>query len=339
MVDSSAAEQAQGTCLVVSAACVFALVALVVKKDPLPVLLATECRFLVSWLVSIAFMLMYRTSRGLYWFGPPELRGWLLLKCAMSFAFITLWWSALRRAPVGDCIAIIYTSPILTSMLSRLALKESLPKQFPLRVALVSIGTILVLDPPFIHTLLFASLGGSSSTTPSSPDHDYTLVFLSLIAAAIVPIFTRKARDCSWIEVEHVSACLASTVLTPALLLCQYFLTASNGSAVSTISKSYAASPSEVGLIVLAAGGSFVGIAMETKGYQLAEVGKASMFRYVEVPFAYVLQRFATTEPVRIQAVLGSILIIASCFLGLEQSKPKEIVQQEDSKTEALLGA
>lgn len=109
----SAEEELQGTLLVVSGACVFALVAMVVKTDPLPLLLATELRFLVSWVVAIIFMLLFRKQRGLHWFGPPESRTWLLLKSVLSFAFILCWWSGLRYAPVGNCIAIIYCSPSL----------------------------------------------------------------------------------------------------------------------------------------------------------------------------------------------------------------------------------
>merc|ERR1712100_975241 len=75
------------------------------------------------------------------------------------------------------------------------------------------------------------------------------------------------------------------------------------------------AAPKETWLILLAAAGSFVGLGMETKGYQLAEVGKASMYRYVEIPFAYALQHFGTSQPVEIGAVVGSVLIITSCFL------------------------
>jgi len=325
MAEVSAADQAQGTCLVVGAATVFALVALVVNKDPVPVLVATECRFLVSWLIAVAFMLFYRVERGLYWFGPPELRVWLLLKCAMSFIFITLWWTALRFAPIGDCIAIIYTSPIFTSLLSRMFLKELLPCHFPCQVLLVSLGTVLVIDPPFIRS----SFISGSATMESRAS--YTFVWLALAACSIVPIVTRKAKDCSWIEVEHVSACLASMILCPALIVGQSIL---YGSAPAMPSKA----PAECGLIVLAAVGGFVGIAMETKGYQLAEVGKASMFRYVEVPFAYVLQHLATSEPVTLQAVLGSALIIASCFMKFVCTDTKaDAMQEVDQKKQALL--
>merc|ERR1711920_988528 len=96
--------------------------------------------------------------------------------------------------------------------------------------------------------------------------------------------------------------------------------------------------PTEVGLIVLVAVGSFVGIAMETKGYQLAEVGKASMFRYVEIPFAYVLQHLGTSAPVTSQAVLGSTLILASCVLKLMWTEKKvDVTQEVDQKKQVLL--
>lgn len=302
MDTSSAMEQLQGTCLVVGAAMIFALVALVVNVDPLPLLPATECRFLVSWAVAVAFMLYYRKSRGLHWFGPKELRFWLGLKCALSFIFITMWWGAIQKAPMGDCIAIIYCSPIVTSILSRFLLGEELPMEFPLQVIFVAAGSALVLDPPFLR----------ASTTVGedlAPEADYNLVYCALSVCSIIPIVTRKARNCSWIEVEHVSACMACLILDPALILAQYTI-------FGTVPRIPSGAPLEVGLIVLAAGGSFVGIAMETKGYQMAEVGKATMFRYLEVPFAYLLQKLGTTAPIQTKALVGAALIISSCAFG-----------------------
>eukprot|EP00931_Biecheleriopsis_adriatica_P041793 TRINITY_DN23842_c0_g1_i2.p1 TRINITY_DN23842_c0_g1~~TRINITY_DN23842_c0_g1_i2.p1 ORF type:complete len:336 (+),score=60.78 TRINITY_DN23842_c0_g1_i2:26-1009(+) len=297
-------QQIEGTCLVVGAATVFALVALVVKVDPLPLLPATECRFLVSLIVSTIFMLLFRKSRGLHWLGPPHLRGLLFLKSATSYGFITMWWAALRHAPIGDCIAIIYTAPILVSLLSRCILGEALPRVFPLQVVLVIAGTLLIADPPFLHA---DSISGSA--TSSGQPKDYSLVFAALLLASITPIVTRQTRDCSWIEVEFVNAAFASAVLNPALLCLQYAV-------YGVLPEIPPAAPAEAGLLLLAALGSFVGIAMETKGYQLAEAGKATMFRYVEVPLAYALQHFGTAAPVAPRAILGSVLILASCGVG-----------------------
>jgi drug/metabolite transporter (DMT)-like permease len=302
MVAGTMSEQVQGTCFVVGAAMVFALVALVVKTDTLPLLPATECRFAVSWAVAIIFMLMFRKERGLSWFGPAELRKLLVLKSFVSFGFITLWWAALRKAPLGDCIAIIYSSPVLTSIWSLLIDGEQLTREFPIQVALVATGVIFVVNPPFIQ----ASIAPTDANT-NSPD--FTLVFLSLILCSLAPLVTRRTRACSWIEVEHVGAFLACAVLDPALM-CVQFLVQGVVPAMQTTGKF------EVVLILLAALGSFVGIAMETKGYQMAEPGKAAMFRYVEVPFAYLLQCLGTATPVSSRAVCGSVLILSSCVLG-----------------------
>eukprot|EP00747_Dinoflagellata_sp_TGD_P187544 gnl/TRDRNA2_/TRDRNA2_45260_c0_seq1.p1 gnl/TRDRNA2_/TRDRNA2_45260_c0~~gnl/TRDRNA2_/TRDRNA2_45260_c0_seq1.p1 ORF type:complete len:360 (-),score=56.40 gnl/TRDRNA2_/TRDRNA2_45260_c0_seq1:55-1062(-) len=328
-------EQVEGTLLGVGGACIFATVAFVVRKDPLPVPIAAECRFVISWIVALVFMLRYRVSRGLQWFGPAEVRKWLFIKCAMSFVFVTLWWTAIRRAPVGDCIAIVYSAPILTSLLSRAFLGEVLLPEFPAQIGLVTLGVILVVDPPFVRAIFLSSdIDGQS---------DYTFVFLALAAGAVLPVVTRKAQNCSWIEIEHVSALISATLLDPSLLLGQYLVQ-------GELPMLPATAPSEIGIFVLASIASFVGIAMQTKGAQLAEVGKASMFRYVEVPFAYLLQKFGTNEPVQLEAVLGSVLIILSCVLGIKPT-PTKAQQCEavkdceaandtiDDKRKALLGA
>lgn len=306
--------------------------ALVVKADPLPLLMATECRFLVSWAVSIAFMLAYKKQRGLHWFGPPELRWALLLKCALSFAFITVWWAALRRAPMGDCIAIIYCSPILTSIWSRAWLGEKLPGVFPVQTMLVSIGMLFVVYPPFVLRIM---QGGALDTEQAgapvdAEKADFTLVFVALVLCSLVPVATRRTRSCSWIEVEHVSACLAAAVLDPSLLVVK-----------SAVSGSPLTLPVHVLregiLIIIAAMGSFVGIAMETKGYQMAEPGKAAMFRYVEVPFAYLLQVVGTGSPIAPRAVLGSTLILASCALGLTVRQAAAPEPAKEAAKEPLL--
>lgn len=301
----SCCDQMYGTCLVVGAALMYAIVAFVVNTDPLPLLTAAESRFFVSWVVSSVFMLFYRKSRGLHWFGPPQLRGMLLLKATVSFSFITLWWAALRRAPIGDCIAIIYCAPVLTSVVSFIVLREALPRGFPLQVILVLAGSILVLDPPFLRSILDTSAKGAEE----GPRADYTLTVLALLFGALAPLVTSSTKECSWIEVEHVSAAAACLFLDPALACAQY-------SWDGLLPMFPVLDPWEVLLIVLAAAGSFVAIAMETKGYQLAEPGKASMYRYVEIPFAYMLQHAVAGTEVQPRTIAGAALIISSCAIG-----------------------
>jgi drug/metabolite transporter (DMT)-like permease len=316
-------EQATGTLLVMAAAMVFALVAFVIQADPLPLLPSTECRFLVNWAVSIVFMLIFRKSRGLYWLGPPELRGLLCLKSFFFVSYLTLWWASLRQVPIGDCIAIIYTAPIFVVILSRMILGEELAKEFPAQVVLNLTGIVLIVDPPFLHA------DGNASMYETL--NKYSYLFTALAFCSIIPIVTRQTKDCSWIEVEHVSAILAAVVLNPALMCSSYV-------ASGKLPDWPAAAPMDVFYIVLASLGGFVGLAMETKGYQLAEAGKASMYRPIEVPFAYVLQHFGTSAPVAPRAVLGALLIVISCGLGPLLQKMKELkADKEDVKKQPLL--
>lgn len=336
MTGTSPADQVYGTFLVVGAAMVFALVALVVKLDSLPLLPATECRYIVAWGVAVLFMLLYQHSRGLFWFGPPGLRKLLVLKSAVSFGFITLWWASLRRAPLGDSIAIIYCSPILVSIWSLLLLGEPLHVEFPFQVILNMVGIVLVVNPPFLQM-------GASSTMPESAKPDYSLVFAALLLCSFAPIVTRWTRDCSWIEVEHVNALLACVVFNPTCLYTQFLMEGVKPQWGDGLV------PQEAVLILLASLGSFIGIAMETKGYQIADPGKASMYRYVEVPFAYVLQSVGTDAPLETRAILGSLLILASCALSAaaERFRTKshtsnesaKALLEEDSKQDADMGA
>jgi len=309
---SSPWEQFQGTCLVIGGTMIFGAVAVVVKNNQLPVLVATECRFLVNWVVSVCFMAACKTSRGLLWFGPPELRGWLVLKCVVHFLFTTAWWAAIQAAPLGDAIAIIYCCPVLTALMASGLLQEALPRTFALQALLALVGTVLIADPPFLHKLLEHLANSGVQSDPPAPT-DYKLLVLALFFCTLIPIVTRKCVDCSWIEVEHVHACLASAILNPLLLAGQCVLT-------GALPELPVVAPTEIALIVTGSLGCFVGIAMETKGYQLAEAGKAGMFRYIEVPWGYVLQHFFTSTPLKSSAILGATSILASCALQVFES-------------------
>eukprot|EP00746_Dinoflagellata_sp_MGD_P027422 gnl/MRDRNA2_/MRDRNA2_16473_c0_seq1.p1 gnl/MRDRNA2_/MRDRNA2_16473_c0~~gnl/MRDRNA2_/MRDRNA2_16473_c0_seq1.p1 ORF type:complete len:342 (-),score=55.06 gnl/MRDRNA2_/MRDRNA2_16473_c0_seq1:103-1128(-) len=329
--ESYCSDQVAGNCLAVGASFVFATIALVITIDTLPVIVATEARFSVCWVLAVLFMLYFKVSQwlqknetqpttGLHWFGPPKLRHLLFTKAALSFSWITLWWTALRCAPMGDCIAIVYCGPILTSLWSSVILNEKLPRLFPVQAALVSSGIFLIVDPPFLRMGL---------ATKTEQHNDYTFLLIALLVNSFVPIVTRQTKACSWVEVEHVVAACSIFVFNPCLLVAGYVFEGTTPSLP-------AAAISEVGLIVTAALGAFAGVAMETKAYQLAEPGKAAMFRYIEVPYAYFLQHVGTPKPVASRAIFGAMLIVTSCLVGAwdqMQARQKKLAAEE-----ALLG-
>lgn len=314
----TAREQLEGTLLVVGAAFVFAIIGLVVTVDPLPLLATTQARFAVCWFVSLLFMCRYKTARDLRWFGPEKLRKLVFLKAVLSFTWVTLWWSALRRAPLGNCIAIIYCGPIITSIWSRCLLGERFGRFFPLQGLLVAGGVLLIVDPPFLHPKGAEQAQG-----------DYSFVFAGLMVNSMVPIVTRMTRACSWIEVEHVCGFTACLVLNPSLLLGQYLIT---GGGLQLPADAFR----ETALIVTAAFGTFAAVGMETKGYQLAEPGKAAMFRYIEVPFAYCLQLLGTSVPVRLGAVVGSVLVVTSVAISAVEQRRCQRVEAEQPRCQGV---
>jgi len=248
-------------------------------------------------------MLRYQSERELKWFGPAMIRWSLVLRGFLTCSFVTLWWAALPTAPLGDCIAVIYCSPLLTVLLSRVVLGEKILLVFPIQALSATIGMAFIVQPPSLLRAFNLAPAGDST------GGDYTLVFAAMVIGAIIPVVTRQTKDASWIEVMHVTNFLAAFVMMPFMFCLEQYV----GGALATL-------PSvgvfEAGLVVLAAIGSFMGVAMQTRGYQLAEPGKAGMYNYLEIPFAYLLQLIGTPTPISAGSIIGAILILMGCLLG-----------------------
>lgn len=296
--------QAYGTVLVVSASLIFALVAFIVKKDPLPRTMAVETRFLVGWLMSLAFMTRYRSERGLNFFGPAKIRWVLLLRGLLSYSFVKLWWVALLMAPLGDCTAVVYCSPFLTVLWSRLLLGEKELAIFPIQALIATTGMCFIVQPPLLSRALDLAPADASS------GGNYTFAILATVVASIMPVVTLNTKDASWIEVEHVTNFLAVFVLNPIFFCAQQFAKG------ETVLVPPAVSVWEVAFIVVAALASSAGVALQTRGYQMADPGKASMFTYVEIIFSYSLQVLGTHSPITTNSMIGAILVLLACLLG-----------------------
>lgn len=299
-----AQNDSNGAILVIFAGMIFGLVALVVKKNPLPTTVATEARFFVGWIMSVVFMIGHRSDHALEWFGPAKIRWSLILRSILQVSFLTLWWAALPLAPLGDCIAIMYCAPLLTVLWSGIVLGEQMLTVFPIQALLATTGMCFIVQPSF----LLSSLNLAPANT--SGGEDYTLAVAATFVSSIMPVVTRQTKEASWIEVEHAANFLAVFVLNP----CVFFgLQFAKGGAVSALPS---VSVSEVALVILASLASSVGVALQTCGYQMAEPGKASMFMYLEVPFAYLLQLIGTQSPISTNSIFGAILVLLACLLG-----------------------
>uniref|UniRef100_A0A7S1MS72 EamA domain-containing protein n=1 Tax=Alexandrium catenella TaxID=2925 RepID=A0A7S1MS72_ALECA len=130
-----------------------------------------------------------------------------------------------------------------------------------------------------------------------------------MIINSINPIATHQTRQCSWCEVMLVCSLLSCLVLNPLALYGEHF--------VFDVWPDVKPLGTLEGVVMLTGALClFLNMAFEIKGYQLAKPGKAAMFVYMEVPFAYLLQCIRAQHAVRLPAVIGSCLIVASSFLG-----------------------
>ena len=126
---------------------------------------------------------------------------------------------------------------------------------------------------------------------------------------------------CSWIAVEHVTAVVAFFIFHPFVLLLQH----RDGSQAMNFNLD----PFDVSLIVVAALGSFAGVAFQTKGYQLADPGKAAMFTYLEIPVAYFLQHMFTKEHITVGAVYGALFVFVSCIVSVVEELGSQDEEEE----------
>merc|ERR1712216_690214 len=108
-------------------------------------------------------MLRYQSERELKWFGPAMIRWSLVLRGFLTCSFVTLWWAALPTAPLGDCIAVIYCSPLLTVLLSRVVLGEKILLVFPIRALSATIGMAFIVQPPSLLRAFNLAPAGDST--------------------------------------------------------------------------------------------------------------------------------------------------------------------------------
>ena len=126
---------------------------------------------------------------------------------------------------------------------------------------------------------------------------------LAAISAAVVgsvlPILVRKSRHCHWTTVEFITTSFASFLLTPVCL--GAWFAADHALYRRTINSlaggwggpdAWSYRPYGLHVLLFAATLGFVGLALQTYGYQNERSTRASLMSFIEVPFAYALQVF-----------------------------------------------
>jgi len=282
--------------------------------------------------------------------GPPHLRGWLFLRALLYWIFLAGWWFALTSMPIGDATTIVYVAPVFTATFAYLFLGERVDWSFYGVVVLDAIGLVFITQPTFLFPISSGSSGGSShSSGGSKGDGSYYLGALSAFTAAVVagllPICTRKSKACFWTAVNHSSSALSALVFTPLAIAVWVWVDADAPAAIAhSISELFgvplnpASTPPagfhpmspgdalhgpagfQLGKWLLLFGATFtgfVGLALQTLGYQLEEAARASVMTVLEIPFAYVLQHYCFQEEITPLGLVGVSLICFATTLNL----------------------
>lgn len=309
-------DQALGLLLVALASIIFGTAAMLVKLSPLSGLFLMQIRCTVQWVLSVLCILVWRVlnptaKRGIpdMLFGEPAVRGWVILRSLVHWAFMVSYWMAARRLPFGTCTALVYVGPLFTSLPAYVFLDEHLAPQFLIVAPLSLFGLLLIAQPSFLF--------GAHSDTLSPMG-----LILAVVAATclvILPIITKCGRDSHWLQIEHGSTFLGAFVLTPAALWLEQYLDPSGPDlwlqfehARSTLSADHVA----LAVVLLIPCAQFVGLAFQTVAYQIAEAGKCSLMLYLMIPQSYVMQYLVFHTPMTLWANVGMAFIVGACAIN-----------------------
>eukprot|EP00747_Dinoflagellata_sp_TGD_P084660 gnl/TRDRNA2_/TRDRNA2_162603_c0_seq1.p1 gnl/TRDRNA2_/TRDRNA2_162603_c0~~gnl/TRDRNA2_/TRDRNA2_162603_c0_seq1.p1 ORF type:complete len:284 (-),score=24.34 gnl/TRDRNA2_/TRDRNA2_162603_c0_seq1:192-1043(-) len=264
-----------------------------------------QVRFLIQWLITINVSLVMRwRGKPVHFLGRPGHR--LLLFCrAFCFASaLTCSWTALRLIPVGDSTIIVYLYPIFTGLLARQFLAESLGWSFWCQAGTCCTGVLLVTGAAFSQTSTDVYKEGAA------------LSLLAALSYASANCCVRALKDAETIEIQLFNDTVMSYFVMPLVL-------AITGNASDWSAWDYDVLVRLVG----ATGFGLCALLIVLLGHQLAPASKATLFTYLEVPSAFVVQAVAFGEVPGLQKVLGACLIVVAAlyrFWAEASQKKKE---------------
>eukprot|EP00931_Biecheleriopsis_adriatica_P022574 TRINITY_DN14461_c0_g1_i2.p1 TRINITY_DN14461_c0_g1~~TRINITY_DN14461_c0_g1_i2.p1 ORF type:complete len:368 (+),score=63.32 TRINITY_DN14461_c0_g1_i2:23-1126(+) len=277
-----------GLCAVtLGAACAVLANSLAKLQAHMPVLQLMQERFLLQFLVTFILVLVLWLCKVA---DSKDLRsfesGHLLIARAMTSTIATgALWASLRRLPVGECTAILFMYPIITSVLAKMVLGEQLGGHFLPHASINLFGVLLVMRPQ--QGMNFDTWGVGFAC-------------LACLSFALTHIFTRMLRGTSSrLTLQLWQDTLAALVFVP-------FAQA------MTVREHFPWSRWNVADLPLLLAFTLAGLAASLFfiwGYSLAPAGKAALFMYIEVPLAYAVDVACFHEKVVPVRVAGAALV------------------------------
>ncbi|GLD91780.1 hypothetical protein PINS_up000313 [Pythium insidiosum] len=219
----------------------------------------------------------------------------LAVRCLVGTLSISLQFYAFSKMILTDAVVIVFTSPVVTFLLGALLLREKV-ERVDFACALVSyIGVIFVARP--------ASLFPNEHNTKRN---DTTAVIAALAAAFM--------QASSYIAMRKLHAINSMAIMHFFLLFgtCFSMLT----TVVLHVPLRIPPTPLEAALaLVGSACFSTVGLLFLTLGFQLEKAGIASVMRYFDVVFVFLLDITFLGERVNGYSILGGCIILSGAVI------------------------
>jgi len=303
-------------------------------------LMMLQVRGAIQWLISlgtVSWCLPGPTpATPVKFFGEKNERLYLLLRGAVYWSFMMLWWTALTSMPLGDATTIVYCGPVFTAIFAWMLLGEQVPRNFLCCLALNMGGVCLITQPDF----LFGKEGGNTAGA------GYLQGTLCAVAGAVMcgllPSLVRLSKGCHWSTVEHVTALTSMAVFTPvAIGLWAGIDSLKFGKLESDLSVHWTAGG--FALLVGVAVFEFIGLGLQTYGYQREQAARASLMAYLEIPFSYMLQYLVWGDLLTWLEGVGMVLIITSGLINLypqlkaSWSKTEMVAKPEEPQMSEVL--
>jgi drug/metabolite transporter (DMT)-like permease len=281
-------------------------------------------------------MLIITRKKGISLFGPKKERKLLLIRaCAGTCALITLFF-AYKLIDPSECLALMHSSVIITSILARIFLKEKLTLAHMIALLLTVTGVFLISKPKFIveafsnitindENVYNRSLNLSiSQMVPHNPTHYFSKTFyvtlgivLSLVSAlgnSIVQVMLKKLciRKVHYsivtIYVTYVGFPVSAFII---------FILSVTGASHSNFKLELNVLPLHIFYTFLAAVFGVLGQVFLNVSMNYEDASKIAIVKSMDLFFTFALQYIVLSTPIDAYSILGSISILSGAVLVL----------------------
>lgn len=258
-----------------------------------PVVQAMQVRFLIQCCCTASTsIVLRRQGRPMHLLGKPGHR-WLLLLRAICFAIALIGnWTALRLIPVGDSTTIVYLYPVFCGILANHFLKEPLGWTFWAQAGTCFSGVLLVTGAKF------------SQLDTSSYQQGVALAVFAAFCFASTNCCVRALKDAQPFEIQLFTDSLMAFLVMPCALLITGNAWDWSGWDFNVFTRLF---------FVTAFG--LCALLIVLLGHQLAPASKATLFTYLEVPSAFVVQGLAFGDVLDLQQSVGVFLILITAAI------------------------